>query len=290
MLIFSDPPIANTLSILAWLNIFALSYTVFSIYYQWRVAKQWCVFCLTVQALLVLGGINVLVNKVLFPLPNVIDFITLKTLLLYFLPVFIWYSMKPYLLQLQEAKNTKREFLRIKFNGEIFETLLKMQKKVSIPINDLGIDLGNPEAKHQLIKVCNPFCGPCAKVHPEIEKLLKENANIKVKIIFTTPNQPESLTYKVVAHLLAIADKKYKDGKKIEEALDNWYIPEEKDYELFASKYFINGELYTQGNKLEAMEKWCKKMEITHTPTIFVNGYQLPDAYRIKELQYFLLE
>lgn len=39
--------------ILAWLNLFALPYTIFSIYYQWRIAKQWCPLCLAVQALLV---------------------------------------------------------------------------------------------------------------------------------------------------------------------------------------------------------------------------------------------
>lgn len=43
----------NALPLVAWLNIFALPYTVFSIYYQWRVAKQWCVLCLWVQAILV---------------------------------------------------------------------------------------------------------------------------------------------------------------------------------------------------------------------------------------------
>jgi len=37
---------------LALLNFISLPYTVYSIYYQARVAKQWCVLCCTVQALL----------------------------------------------------------------------------------------------------------------------------------------------------------------------------------------------------------------------------------------------
>jgi len=40
------------LRVLAVLNLLSLPYTFFSIYYQWKIAKQWCVFCCTVQALL----------------------------------------------------------------------------------------------------------------------------------------------------------------------------------------------------------------------------------------------
>lgn len=167
----------KSLSILAWLNILALPYPVFSIYYQWRVAKQWCVLCLAVQALLVLGGINVIASGFLFPLPNLSVSFLLSAALLYLLPVFIWYTCKPFVLQLQQGKNTKREYLRIKFNTEIFETLLRKQKQITIPTDGLGIDLGNPGATNTLIKVCNPYCGPCAKAHPKIEELLEQNGS-----------------------------------------------------------------------------------------------------------------
>ena len=72
--------------------------------------------------------------------------------------------------------------------------------------------------------------------------------------------------------------------------MDDWYLPEKKGYELFAAKYPMNGELLEQGKKIEAMDKWCKAIDIQATPTIFINGYQLPDAYSIEDLQYFLLE
>lgn len=38
----------------AWLNLLALPYTMFSLFYQWRIVKQWCLLCLTVQGLLLL--------------------------------------------------------------------------------------------------------------------------------------------------------------------------------------------------------------------------------------------
>ena len=50
------------------------------------------------------------------------------------------------------------------------------------------------------------------------------------------------------------------------------------------------GELSKQGEKINLMDEWCNEIEIKATPTIFLNGYQLPDAYSIEDLQYFLLE
>ncbi|MDP3912923.1 MAG: thioredoxin domain-containing protein [Bacteroidota bacterium] len=282
-------PLNNSISIIGYLNILALPYTIFSIYYQSVVAKQWCVLCLSVQALLVLGGINIIVNRLLLPILQIpIDFL-FKSILFYLLPVIGWYAIKPYLLRLQEAKNTKREYLRIKFNSEIFETLLKKQKQITFPTDGIGIDFGNPEATNTLVKVCNPYCGPCSKAHPKIEKLLEEIPNLKVKVIFTTPNDPNHDAFKPINYLLAIRDQN-KSDEIIKHAMDDWYLAEKKDYERFASKYPINGKLEKQGNKINAMFKWCNNMEINFTPTIFINGYQLPEPYNIEDLQYFLLE
>ena len=63
--------------------------------------------------------------------------------------------------------------MRVKFNTEIFDTLLKKQKQITLPTEGIGIDLGNPEATNTLIKVCNPYCGPCANAHSKIKKLLE---------------------------------------------------------------------------------------------------------------------
>lgn len=281
----------KSINLLAWLSMLALPYTVFSIYYQWRVAKQWCVLCLAVQTLLLLGAANVLINHLLLPVSGYTASFFVYSLLLFVLPALLWYAIKPFVLKLQENKTTKRDYLRIKFNSQIFEMLLKKQKAITMTTDGLGIVIGNPNATNTLIKVCNPYCGPCAKAHPKIEKLLEVIPNLKAQIIFTTPNKPDNLNnpaYQPVCHLLAIAAEN--DSNKIMQALDDWYLPKEKDYDVFRNKYPLNGELKNQGNKMEAMEKWCNTMDIKVTPTILINGYQLPNAYRIEDLNYFLLD
>lgn len=290
----------SAIHLIGYLHFLALPYTVFSVYYQWRVAKQWCVLCLGVQVLLVAGTLNYFVgnfqpNLVFLPQINI-----LNTLLCYLGPVLLWFSLKPYLLQLQQAKTTKRQYLRIKFNTEIFETLLKKQKAISLPKDDIGILLGPINAKSILVKVCNPYCGPCSKVHPKIESLLHNLPNLKAQVIFTTPNNTDNPAYHPVNHLLAIQEN-YRDEKVMKQALDDWYLSNKKDYDSFAAKYPLNGELAKQGNRIDAMDKWCKTEDIRATPTIFITApgnlnqeenflYQIPDAYSIEDLQYFLQE
>ncbi len=272
-------------NIIAWVNVLALPYILFSLSYQKFVAKQWCPLCLAVQGLLLgefiigfTGGFLVKLNG---------SFISIFQIgLLFLLPVAIWYFIKPHLLNEQEGKTKKYELARLKNNTDIFNSLLTAQKSITHSTEGLGITLGNPTATNTIIKVCNPYCGPCAKAHPEIEKLLEHNNNLKVQIIFNATNNEDDHLAKPVKHLLAIAEKGNETMKA--KALDDWYMAEKKDYEVFTKKYPMNGELQMQDTKVDAMDKWCKATEISFTPTFFVNGYQLPEVYEIKDLKYFL--
>ncbi|MBY0477001.1 MAG: thioredoxin domain-containing protein [Chitinophagaceae bacterium] len=284
-LLFVIPSLEGSAQILAWLNLLALPYTFFSIYYQWRIAKQWCPLCLAVQALLVLEAVVFFTAEYYKPLISSLPayYILLTTFLL---PVLFWFFVKPYMLQSKEAEEYRKRFYRMKRDGRIFEALLAKQKRVTISTEGLGITLGNPQATNTIVKVCNPYCGPCAKAHPEMHELLHANDDLKVQILFTATAVQTDRRSKPVKHLLAIAEKK--DQQLTEQALDDWYLSETKDYEVFASKYPMNGELKKQDGKLEAMNSWYDEVKIEFTPTFFVNGYQLPDNYTITDLKYFL--
>ncbi len=284
--------------IIRLLNILALPYTIFSVFYQWRVAKQWCVLCLAVQALLVsefivalstsqlksIPLINQLTNQPINPsfilIPN------LQFLISFLLPLLFWYTLKPNLLKAQENKRNKRSIMRLKYDTRIFNALLPKQKQIVETTNGLGIEIGNPNAENTIIKVCNPYCGPCATAHPEIEAILEANPNVKAKIIFTASNKPNDPLVQPVKHLLAIAAQNIEAQTK--QALDDWYLAKEKKYDEFALKYPLNGELEKQGFAVEKMNEWCTKTDISFTPTIFINGYQMPDVYSVKDLKYLL--
>lgn len=195
----------QSLEMLAWLNVLALPYTVFSVVYQWRVTKQWCPLCLAIQALLALEafyfiGVGHLQQ---FAVTEIVP----PFVLAFLLPVTAWYFVKPLLKKNKEAEEYKNRFYRIKNDSRIFEALLEKQKKITIAPDGLGIRLGNPDARHTIVKVCNPYCGPCAKAHPDMHSLLHNNPNLAVQIIFTPAADEKDYRNKPVKHLLAVAEK-----------------------------------------------------------------------------------
>lgn len=275
------------LFILAWLNALAVPYVFFSVYYQWRIVKQWCVLCLGVQGLL---GFQLIIASTAgwhtaLPFATIwADGLILPFLLAFVIPFIMVNLLMPAYRTNKESKRLKSELLRLKHNPQIFEALLAKQKTISESSEGLGITLGNANAVHKIIKVCNPFCGPCSKAHLPMEELLHNNADVQIQIIFNA--SATDVKTPPVKHLLAIAEMN--DERITKQALDDWYLPDTKDYEAFAAKYPMNGELKQQDNKINAMHEWCNNVEINFTPTFFVNGHQLPEIYSVADLKYFL--
>jgi uncharacterized membrane protein len=269
------------------LNLIALPYILFSIYFQGFVAKEWCLLCLLVQALLLTGGINIYLNDIIQTY-TFTNYITIA--LLYLLPGAVWHILKPVFQNLQESVQLKKEYNRLKFDSDIFFQNLEKQKQINQSNTDnMGILLGNPDAQNTIIKVCNPYCNPCSIAHEKLENLLHENNNLKIRIIFTASNDQNDTRFKPVRHLLSIADKG--DTLLTKQALDDWYLAKEKNYDVFSNKYSSLLKLDEQyASRINEMSKWCKENGITFTPTFFFNGYQLPDSYNIEDLKYFLSE
>lgn len=279
---------SSTIFLVAWINVLALPYIIFSIYYQWQVAKEWCVMCLTILAILTLqfiiayfGGFHKLISV------TNITILKLCTLAVYFLiPFLISNLLVPAFQKAKESRDNKIALQRIKHNPQIFEALLVKQKKITVSAEGLGITLGNPDAIYKLIKVCNPYCNPCANAHFVIEELLHNNPDVQLQIIFTATEYETDYRTPPVKHFLAIAEKG--NNQITKDALDDWYSAKIKDYNEYAKKYPMNGELRNQTEKIKAMHEWCNTAEIGFTPTFFINGFQLPDIYSVADLKYFL--
>jgi len=279
----------DNLFLLSWINLMALPYIVYSISYQWLIAKQWCVLCLAVQVILFLqfvtayfGGFHRLQLFVALPysayITIAVSYAMVFTVLLILIPA------------LEKAKDSGYKTIslkRLQHNPIIFEALLAKQKSIQHSTEGLGITLGNRNAAYKLVKVCNPYCWPCAQAHPIMEALLANNENLQIQILFTATTEENDIKTPPVKHLLAIAAMG--DEAMTRKALDDWYMAERKDYAAFAKKYPLNGELQEQDDKVKAMQDWCNKEEVRFTPYFFLNGYELPDIYSIKDLKYFLL-
>ncbi len=275
-----------SLFILAWFNLLALPYIVFSIYYQWRIVRQWCLLCLTVQILLVLEFIDFIFRGYSVSFSGMNGSALVNMIVVFLAPIFCWSFIKTILIRARSTKQAEIELRRLKHDSQVFETLLTKQKTLAHIPEGLGITLGNINATTTLIQVCNPYCEPCAKAHSIIDDLLEEYENLKVRIIFTATDNETDPRAEPVKHLMALYEKR--DKQLIKKALTDWYSSGKKNYRAFAKEYPLNGEWQFQGDKLKAMYEWCRDAEITSTPAIFINGHQLPNIYTVTDLKYFL--
>jgi uncharacterized membrane protein len=268
------------------LNLIALPYIIFSIYYQAFIVKQWCTLCLTVQVILLTQFLIALFtyqrNESLFEawknVPSAVFLIA------YFLPVSLWVIVKQQVFGAKEGEETKRRFKRFKNNAEVFNSLLLKQIPIKNNTEGLGITLGNPNAENVLIKVCNPYCGPCARSFPQLGILLACGNKWRAQIIFTAKADQNDYRALPVAHFFEIISQDGSDGN-ILEVLADWYNAKNKDYEAFAQKYPVTVDFERHKPKLAAMEDWCDQEDIRFTPTYYVNGRRLPENYEIEDLK-----
>jgi glutaredoxin/uncharacterized membrane protein len=269
---------------LALLNVVSLPYTVYSIYYQWRVAKQWCVFCCAVQGLLWLeffAFLPFLLRAI--QMPNAVEWSSLLTGMV--VPVIFWMLAKPYLLQAKQISPLKRQLRTFKYNKDLFEKMMQNEIKYALPPDEHSLIIGNREAETVITMVSNPYCQPCARAHKALDEWLTNRPDIKLQVIFSTENNEKDRNTKIAAHLLTL---KYSQNDTIlKKALNDWYEQKQKNYEAWAEEHPAESMIDTH-EQLEAQKAWCKLTEIKATPTLFLNGRRLPKTYQTEDLKYFI--
>ncbi len=262
------------------LNTLALPYTVWSVYYQARVAKSWCILCLMVQGLLWIEFIidyPISFNEVLGSNEIIVTIQAFST------PIAIWLFIKPLIIRAKKLDKTQQELQRFKNNPSVFQALLGNQKEVNAPSMSgiQTIHLGNPVANNTILMVSNPFCKPCAKAHNDLEEILRDNSHLKAEIIFLTCGDTEGKRLDIAKHLLALQAS----SNEIDSALTDWYNEGINNIEVWKKKYPI-AEVEQQYfiEMAKAHCDWCSFVNISATPTFFINGFEKPSIYELSDL------
>ncbi len=277
------------LALVGLVSILSFPFTIYSVFYQWRIAKQWCILCLYVQGLLVLQAAITLTGGWMTHLISGVTDTSLifSAITSYILPLLVLLLSIPVLKKAKNAGHSKHQLNRLKYDPIIFDALLKKQKAIRKSAEGVGIVLGTPGAANKIIKVCNPYCDPCAQAHVPIEELIQNNPDVELRIIFTATTEDSDIKRLPVGHFLSIAA--LKDDTLMKQALDDWYLASEKNYEAFAAKYPVSEDLTIHNSKISAMRMWCDVEEISGTPTIFINDHELPQLYSAHDLKNFFI-
>jgi hypothetical protein len=167
------------------INILALPYTVWSVWYQKFKAKQWCPLCLIVQGLLwIIFFINLGFGLIHMPEINIANI--LITGLLFLIPILSINKIVPELGQKRKMEQITQELNSIKADGNVFSAMLKKQPYYEVTKETSSILWGNKDSKTLVTILTNPHCNPCAKMHKRIEQVLSETDNLCIQYIFSS--------------------------------------------------------------------------------------------------------
>jgi hypothetical protein len=282
ILIFNSNNIA-LLQILGILNLISLPCTFYSVYYQWKVVKEWCIACCIVQALLWLEFV------VFFPLitkgllmPDLIGWVNLVIGMV--IPFVLWTLFKPCLNLSKKQQQIADELREFKYNRNIFQTSLNESVKYGLVADENSIICGNPQAENILTVVLKPYGKLSAEAYHGLSWLSGRD-DIKLQIIFATPVNGNDPDTQVGIHMLALKSKL--NDASFKKAIDSWYSQKRRNYDAWRDNYPI----YKNDKAKEAIIaccEWCQMVDINKIPTIFINGKKLQLNYKTSDLKYFL--
>lgn len=252
------------------ISLAGLIFPFYSVYYQWRVVKQWCMLCLGVLAVLMMGGII----SLLYWNMNT-AFATYTTMMLPFsgITMFmlaLWQLVKYAIQKLQRTFIHEIQALRTKRNPQIVNALLEKEKMEveDLPEGDDAVVFGKSNAPYKMVIACNPYCRPCAKAHKAVEELYEKYPDsLQVAVRFAIDSTDEKdPKVKMVSDIIKAAKK------NPFEAVRDWYRLFNR--ETFLQLHPVNGEYVN--TELEKQVVWTKQAGITATPTFYIGGRPLP--------------
>lgn len=272
----------NLISFYALLNILALPYTIWSVWYQKFKVKQWCVLCLIVQLLLwCIFIINFLFNFIQIPQFNVFNIVLFGSIyLMFFISITL---LIPLLSEGSKIDNIIQEINSLKAHEGILSLLLKEQPYYECDKSSSNIIFGNLDAPILVTILSNPHCAPCAKMHERIEKILEfhEN-NLCIQYIFSSFGEELDISSKYLISIHLNAEKEC-----MKSIYNLWFKEGNTNKESFFEQYPFD---LTDNRVIAEFEKhsqWKQSTKIDATPTILINGYKLPNNYQIEDLRYF---
>lgn len=267
---------------------FAFAFTIFSLYYQWKIVKVWCRMCMVVIAVIWLQ--SVVLGAFWLSKGAVFSGITTTTVLqisLALLTATMWLYFKSLLKSQQEGEKQKIALLKWKRNTDIFLPALLSQHKTDTRIPNNPFQFGSPSAPLHFTIVSNPFCRPCSLAHQQLERLYKSLPDsVAFDVIFLVKSSTDNEDRKLLAVQELVKSGKNANNKL--HLLHDWF--ETTNLKKWQEKYGSVTLSQADSNLIEEYKKWIGTHYIPHTPFIFLNGYSIPKQYSLEDIESMIFE
>ncbi|PWK16678.1 peptidase C39-like protein [Arcicella aurantiaca] len=276
-LLFSNN-LNETLQILKWLNVLALPYTVWSVYYQAFVAKEWCVLCLTVQVLLWIEFFTL--SPISFTISS--DIInSLINLSLCFLSVTIlWAFIKKPLQNSGRFDETYNTLQKIKFDPDFVRGILSKERMLPPIFEGMKVlRMGNTEADNVITLALSTSCVSCGRAFQEVKKLINSNNQFRTEIFFAPSNNLSDESVRVARVILNLPNE------YIQEATQKWFQNVKQDQQKWEIKLGINENIEADFQQVSFHLRWLELAGVVSAPAIFLNKAELPSFFGIANIE-----
>jgi uncharacterized membrane protein len=258
-------------------------FAIFSIYYQWKVIKTWCLLCLSVIVLLWAGasfywfGYSTFYFDTRELIPVMVGYLS---------PITLWLLIRPSIFQAPSIALLRKSLYRFSKNQNVFDALLKQSQPISNGFGSVVV-FGNPEAKHVITLVTSPTCGPCINAHHEVESWIDQfQENLKVVVRFVVnPNDNGSASNTVARNLISLALSG--DYARVKEAMSKWYNTNRPELKEWLASLPAELHPHTEAHFTKHYE-WCGENNITAVPAVFFNDKQIPGEFMFKDFENIL--
>lgn len=266
-----------------------IAVAAWSIYTQAVKLKEWCALCLCIVAVL-LGqiviasyfqfnnGLSNITSNSQLPIPFIAFALTTLVLTIIYLPI-------KQLIKLNgKNKQELASFKKWKTDASLFMAQWEKETTCDNTIWENDLLIGNANAPIRITVACNPYCGPCARTHVELDKLVEKYPNkvsVQVRLLCNPTNARDKSTIAVKAILQQV--QILKNNTELQNVLNDWF--HWMDYEKWSRKWKVNNEIIDVTKTLETHNDWAKVTGIAHTPTLFINGKGLPSRYGLREIE-----
>lgn len=267
------------LSFLTVINIFSLFFIFWSIWYQKVKIEQWCALCLIVQLLLLCN----------FVINYSFNFINIPALTFHNLFYFCLIYLSPFLIvswliqvfnRSRTISNIKYELNSLKSDEDVFKTILLKNNYYDVSVSDSKILFGNPDSSVLITVITNPHCNPCARMHPRIiEFINKSKDKYCIQYFFSSFNDNLDSSNKFL-----IAVYLNNDLSKRENIISEWYNKGKDGKNNMFNLFNYNLDDNDVIQEFKTQKSWLQKSKIKSTPTILINGFELPKKYNIEDL------
>lgn len=264
---------------IAAVNWIAMLYGIWSVYYQWRVAKSWCVLCMIVQVIIWAMGITA---AILWQTePFVLDITSsLLACIVFVISIMTVHQYASNHVVKEERVRAVQLYRALKTNGVVAKVLFEKSEYYETTLNDSSIIFGNPKAKMCITILGNLHCNPCARMHKRVERLLSMRKDeICVQYIFSSFNKElEDCSRYLISYYFDHSE----DEAMYKFAL--WYTKEKFNYKKDVKEKNAHMHITMVEKEIEKHRLWCEKTSLVATPTVLINGHVLPKEYELEDV------